>query len=150
MQNEIAFRTSPMITPFLFKKCCDQIESDIPDINLERINRDQIKEITMEDLVLEHFFERKYKPLTQITGWTDETRRPEYAYELKAEYADEFKELAREEAASDALYTLIMQYEYSFSDAVACEYKYGEYTEDPDELDEQINEYLLDKYMEED
>ena len=96
MQNEIAFRTSPMITPFLFKKCCDQIESDLPGIEYLPCQ-------TTEDLVLEHFFELKYKPLTQITGWTDETRRPEYAYELKPEYADEFKELTRQEAASDAL-----------------------------------------------
>lgn len=135
MQNEIAFRTSPMITPFLFKKCCDQIGSDIPGIDLDKPC------LTVEDLVLEHFFELKYKPLTQITGWTDETRRPEYAYELKPEYADEFKELTREEAASDALYKIIMQHKDSFVAASSSRIDL-DYTED---LDEQIN-----KHMEED
>lgn len=140
MQNEIAFRTSPMITPFLFKKCCDQIESDIPDIDLYPPC------LTTEDVVLEYFFELKYKPLTQITGWTDETRRPEYAYELKPEYVDEFKELTRQEAASDALYKIIMQHKDSFVEETSRRLELY-YTEDPVE---HINDCLYNKYMEED
>lgn len=149
MRKEIIFRTSPFISDFLFRKVCERIEDDIPDVDMERINETD-PDVTMADLVLKQFFELKYKPVTQITGWTDETRRPEYAYELFPKYQEEFEELAKDSTSSEALYTLIRDHEYDFIDDMEREYKYGEYTEDPGELDEQINEYLFDKYMEED
>jgi hypothetical protein len=43
-----------------------------------------------------------------------------------------------------------MRHEYDFIDDMEREYKYGEYTEDPGEIDEQIDEYLFEKYMDED
>lgn len=149
MRKEIIFRTSPFINDFCFRKVCDRIEDDIPDVDMERIHETD-PDVTMVDLVLKQFFELKYKPVTQITGWTDETRRPEYAYELFPKYQEEFKELAKDSTSSEALYTLIMRHEYDFIDDMEREYKYGEYTEDPGEIDEQIDEYLFEKYMDED
>lgn len=43
-----------------------------------------------------------------------------------------------------------MANETEFSDELASQYKYGDYTEDPDELDEQIDEFLFEKRMAED
>ena len=43
-----------------------------------------------------------------------------------------------------------MHYADDLSDELASQYKYGYYTEDPGELDEQIDEFLFEKRMEED
>lgn len=150
MKHEIIFRTSPMLTEFLFRKVCDQIEDDIPDIDMDRVQASD-PDTTMVDLVLAYFFDYKYKAVTQISGWDDENKRPEYAYELKPAFKEEFDDILSDGmCTSDALHDLIMRHEYGFSDNIAMEYKYGEYTEDPGELDEMIDEYLFDKYMEED
>ena len=122
MRKEIIFRTSPFISDFLFRKVCERIEDDIPDVDMERINETD-PDVTMADLVLKQFFELKYKPVTQITGWTDETRRPEYAYELFPKYQEEFEALAKDSTSSEALYTLIRDHEYEFIDDMECEYK---------------------------
>ena len=91
---------------------------------------------TLVENVLDYFFDKQGEEL----------------YSLKPKFLEEYTEILLDcdLSPSDALEHMIMANEYEFSDGLASRYNYGEYTEDPDELDEQIDEFLFEKRMEAD
>jgi hypothetical protein len=114
----------------IFEATCGQLDPEAMDIRLDRTGQ------TIEALVLDYFFEKN----------------GEDTYSLKPDFLEEYLHfiLVEDLRPSDALEHVIMTNDLDFSDDVASKYKYGDYTEDPGELDEQIDEYLFEKYMEED
>lgn len=72
MKHEIIFRTSPMLTEFLFRKVCDQIEDDIPDIDMDRVQASD-PDTTMVDLVLAYFLITNTRPLHKFLDGTMKT-----------------------------------------------------------------------------
>lgn len=115
---------------YIFEAACNKIDPEGIGIRLDRTG------CTIEAHVLDYFFEKK----------GDDT------YSLKPQFLEEYTELILDcdLRPSDALEHTIMENESEFSDDVAYEYKYGDYTEDPDDLDEQIDEFLFEKRMEKD
>lgn len=150
MKPKLTFRTTPMLDEFSFKKACDKILEDLDDIDMDKIH-EKDPDVTIYDIVLDYFFEYKYKPVTQVVGWSEENMLPEYAYELKPEFAEQFKENWKDnDTTVTALYDLAIGDMYSFLDDIDYRFSINEYTDDPEELDEMINEYMFEKAMEED
>lgn len=124
------FSKESLMTESIFETACEQLDPENMNIKLDQTGK------TIEALVLDYFFNKK----------------GEETYSLKPEFLEEYIEhlLENDSSPSDALEYVIMANEYEFSDDLAYQYKYGDYTEDPGELDEQIDEYLFEKYMEDD
>lgn len=114
----------------IFEIACERLDPENMDIKLDRTGQ------TIGELVLDYFFEKKGADM----------------YSLKPQFLQEYTEniLENDASPSDALYETIMSNADDFSDELAQQYKYGYYTEDPDELDEQIDEFLFEKHMDED
>ena len=123
------FTKESLMTDSILEAACEQLDPENMDIKLDRTGK------TIGALVLDYFFEKK----------GDE-------YSLKQKFMEEYLEFIRDEdsSPSDALYNTIMTNDTEFSDALAQQYKYGVYTEDPEELDEMADDYLLEKRMAED
>ena len=124
------FTKESLMTDSILEAACEQLDPENMDIKLDRTGQ------TLEVLVLDYFFEKK----------GDDT------YSLKPKFLEEYTEsiLEGDLQPSEALEHTIMANETEFSDELASQYKYGAYTEDPDELDEQIDEFLFEKRMAED
>lgn len=149
-KRPILFRTRPIISEFTFHKVCEELKDELQDIDFSKINAGD-ENVTMEDLVLDYFFDYKFKPVTQITGWDENNMRPEYMYEFKLKYANEFEERVKDgDDVSFILHDIVIGDSLMFVDAVQEKYKFGEYTEDTGELDDQIDDYLFEKAMDED
>ena len=123
------FTKESLMTDSILEAACEQLDPENMDIKLDRTGQ------TIETLVLDYFFDK--------IG--DE-------YSLKQKFMEEYLEFIRDEdsSPSDALYNTIMTHDTEFSDALAQQYKYGVYTEDPEELDEMADDYLLEKRLAED
>lgn len=124
------FTKESLMTEYTIETACKQLDPENMGIQLDRTGK------TIEALVLDYFFDKQ----------GDDT------YSLKPQFLEDYIEniLDADLRPSDALEHVIMANEYEFSDELASKYKYGDYTEDPDELDEQIDEFLFEKRMDED
>ena len=124
------FTKESLMNEYIFETACNQLDPEAMGIQLDRTGQ------TIGALVLDYFFDKK----------------GEDTYSLKPKFLEEYTELILDGdlRPSEALEHTIMADEAEFSDNVASNYKYGDYTEDPGELDEQIDEFLFEKHMEED
>lgn len=123
------FTKESLMTEYILEAACSRLDPENMEIRLDRTDQ------TLVQHVLDYFFEKN--------GDT---------YSFKQQFLEEYTGTILEEdsSPSDALYNLVMAHETGFSDELAQEYKYGVYTEDPDELDEMADDYLLEKRMSED
>ena len=126
------FTQESLMNEYILETACSRLDPEGigMGIRLDRTGK------TLEALVLDYFFDKK----------------DEDTYSLKPKFLEEYIEMLLDGdlSPSIALEDVIMANEYEFSDDLAYQYEYGDYTEDPDEMDEQIDKFLFEKRMDED
>lgn len=126
------FTKESLMNEYTLEAACSRLEPEGigTGIRLDRTGE------TLVTHVLDYFFDKQ----------------GEDTYSLKPKFLEEYIEMLLDGdlSPSAALEDVIMTNEYEFSDEIASEYKYGDYTEDPDDMDEQIDEFLFEKHMEKD